>query len=181
MITAHTACAVCLICCNRTVLILALNLVFTHFGTGYGVSEHTCISLCIFFQKSVVILNINPVRTDTDGNFACFKVLRDNFSRAVTFFSKSLSICFAYSLAIFSFSLTLPERYSEASSYPDSGSSSFIAAGFLKMSLPKSAISFSGSQPTSCDIYAMSTLPVRSRDTCNASCGVSTFVTLTSG
>ena len=87
MITAHTACAVCLICRNRTVLILALNLVFTHFGTGYGVSEHTCISLCIFFQKSVVILNINPVRTDTDGNFACFKVLRDNFfkSRNVLF------------------------------------------------------------------------------------------------
>ena len=52
----------------------------------------------------------------TSYNVCYTKLLRITFLSAAAFFSKLLSICFAYSCAIRSFSRTFPERYSEASS-----------------------------------------------------------------
>ena len=55
------------------ILILSLDFVLTEFRADDRMIE--CVALTAFTEKPVVILRINPVCADADGDLACFQIL----------------------------------------------------------------------------------------------------------
>ena len=99
-------------------------------------------------------------------------------SNALTFGSNSSAFSFAYSCALRSFSLTLPDRYSSAGRYFGLLLSS-KCPGLRKITPLRSSVISSSVLPVNSHIYGMSIRAFSARDRASASDAVSTAVTTT--